>query len=97
MYSYWEGTQLPREFRRTKTDSGDPNLFIYFAIQLKNSKKLEEAQGGDKIVEATREAPIQLGRNRAHHLPRNNLQKLPRYEAEPLISEAIDEGSDLGW
>ena len=49
----------------------------------------------DKILTAAREVSAQLGINLEEHRPINNFQKLPAYEKEPLIAEAIDEGLGL--
>ena len=77
-------------------ESGDPIPLIYFAIQVTDAKKLEEAGGVDKIYTAARAVPAQLGFDPAQHIPRNNFQKLSRYGLEPLLGEAINEGYGLG-
>ena len=50
----------------------------------------------DKISTTGGYVPALLGIDPAQQTPHNNLQKLPRYECEPLLGEAIHQGYGLG-
>ena len=58
-------------------------------------KRLEEAQGVDKILLAARAVSTQLGMNPAEQRPVNTFQKFARYQGEHLLGEGINEGSGL--
>ena len=74
---------------------GDPIPLIYFPITVTDPKKLKEAEGVDTILAAAREVNAQLGIDPEEHEPVTNFWKLPAYEKEPLMAEAIDEGFGL--
>ena len=79
-----------------KRDEGGPIPLIYYAIQVTDSKKVKADGVVDKIFTAARNFLAQLGIDLAQQVPHNNFQKLPQYEREPLIGEAIDFGYGLG-
>ena len=91
-----KGRQYLANFSSPKPDVGDPIPVIYYAIHVTDPKKLEEAQGVDKILTAAREFPGQLGIKHEEHRPINNFRKLEEYQEEPLMGEASDECFGLG-
>ena len=90
-----KGREYLANFFAPKRDPGDPIPLIYFAIQVSDAKKLEEAQGVEKIFAATRAVPAKLEIDHVQHIPVNNFQKLARYEQDALVGEALDEGYGL--
>ena len=89
------GRQYIANFFPPKRNAEETIHLINFANQVTNSKKLAGAQAVDKIFASERAAPAYFGRDHGRYIPLKNFKKLPRYEGEPMMGEAINDGYGL--